>query len=174
MLYDDSIPGLIVAPTQTGLGVHAQVPIRMGQRLYRIQGCLCSVPTRFSLQVAPTVHVEPGGADWGHINHSCDPNLVVDFAGWRFRAARDIAEGEQLVLNYLNTERELATPFACRCGARSCLGFIGGSASLGSARRQRFGAHLAEHLRDDPGGVFACGPPMLGPTLTPASFGIEG
>ena len=174
MFYDDSIPGLIVALTGTGLGVHAQVPIRKGQRLYRIQGCLCPAPTRFSLQVAATVHVEPGGADWGHINHSCDPNLVVDFANWRFRAARDIAEGEQLGLNYLNTERELATPFACRCGARTCFGFIGGYAGLDAARRRRLGADLAEHLRDDLGRVFAYGPPMLGSTLTPASFGIEG
>ena len=173
MLFDDPIPGLVTAATATGLGIYAAVPIREGQRLYRISGTLRATPTRHSMQVAATVHIEPGEASWRFINHACEPNLVVDFSNWRFQAARDIAEGEELSFNYLTMERELVTPFDCRCGARGCFGVIGGYAKLGPAHRLKLHAHLAAHLRQ-PSVTLASKPATPARRLTPADFGVDG
>jgi hypothetical protein len=41
-------------------------------------------------------------------------------------AVRDIPAGEELTFDYLTTEWEMATPFACRCGAADCRGLIQG------------------------------------------------
>jgi SET domain-containing protein len=60
-----------------------------------------------------------------YINHSCDPNCVIENTGrtiW-IVAAQDIREGEELTYNYGFTPDECAD-YPCHCGAKNCCGYI--------------------------------------------------
>jgi SET domain-containing protein len=58
------------------------------------------------------------------INHSCDPNTFMRCTPARaeFYARRDIAAGEELTVDYVDSHHE--GRLACRCGAARCRGFI--------------------------------------------------
>jgi uncharacterized protein len=58
------------------------------------------------------------------INHSCDPNTYMRCTPVRaeFYARRDIAAGEELTVDYMDSHHDGKLP--CRCGARGCRGFI--------------------------------------------------
>ena len=57
------------------------------------------------------------------INHSCDPNLRYDVAG-NVVAARSIAKGEEVFIDYGCFIVNFDEPFDCNCGAASCRGRI--------------------------------------------------
>jgi len=57
------------------------------------------------------------------INHSCDPNLRYDAAG-NVVAARSIAKGEQVFIDYGCFIVNFDEPFECHCGAARCRGRI--------------------------------------------------
>ena len=62
-----------------------------------------------------------------YINHSCEPNCVLQTTGraiWAV-ALRDIPAGEELTHRY-NYEYDPAryTDFPCCCGAKNCVGYI--------------------------------------------------
>jgi uncharacterized protein len=62
-----------------------------------------------------------------YINHSCDPNCVLQTTGralWVV-ALRDIREGEELTYQYNYVyDPERYTDFPCFCGAKTCVGYI--------------------------------------------------
>jgi len=58
-----------------------------------------------------------------YINHSCDPNLRYDAAG-NVVAARFIAKGEQVFIDYGCFIVNFDEPFVCACGASNCRGRI--------------------------------------------------
>jgi len=62
--------------------------------------------------------------DLRFINHSCAPNTYLRVMKSRveFYALRRIRKGEELSCDYGETHHEGKLP--CRCGARSCRGFI--------------------------------------------------
>jgi hypothetical protein len=69
------------------------------------------------------------------VNHSCAPNIVVEAGvtargnGWaQLQALRTLRAGDELFYDYA-FPLELAEP--CRCGARSCRGFIVDPALVG-------------------------------------------
>jgi hypothetical protein len=81
------------------------------------------------------------------INHSCDPNTVVD-TGWLpeekhveawWTALRDIAPGEELTYDYAFTA-DVAEP--CCCGAATCRGLI-----IDPDEIDQVPARLRPHLR---------------------------
>jgi len=57
------------------------------------------------------------------INHSCDPNLRYDIAG-NVVAARFIAQGEQVFIDYGCFIVNFDEPFDCACRAPNCRGRI--------------------------------------------------
>jgi hypothetical protein len=57
------------------------------------------------------------------INHSCDPNLRYDADG-NVVAARAIAQGEQVFIDYGCFIVNFDEPFDCACGAPNCRGRI--------------------------------------------------
>jgi hypothetical protein len=57
------------------------------------------------------------------INHSCDPNLRYDAAG-NVVAARRIAKGEQVFIDYGCFIVNFDEPFDCACGSHNCRGRI--------------------------------------------------
>lgn len=81
-----------------------------------------------------------GGNDTRFINHGCDPNCIALTETRRIfiSALRDIAEGEELLLDYrMGTDapvpEEDLRMFACHCGAPTCRGTM--LRSIGIFRR---------------------------------------
>lgn len=136
-----NMPGLeiVLATSPIGIGAYAGRDIHPGEKLCSVTGAVSTRPTRMSLQIGPSLHIEPDQAAWQYINHSCDPNLAVDFTEWRFAAVRSIVAGEELNWNYLTTEWHLSSPFECRCGAKGCFRTIAGFSALDDAQRALIG-----------------------------------
>ena len=63
--------------------------------------------------------------DWAPQNHSCDAN--TQFVGLDVVAARAIAAGDELTLDYATFMNEESEPFTCTCGAPSCRGVVMGT-----------------------------------------------
>jgi hypothetical protein len=129
-----------------GASVVAREPIARGEPLLTIEGPVRRRPSRYTLQIGAHAHVDPAGRLWGFINHSCEPNCRLDFARWRLVAARSIPAGEELSFNYMTTEWDMASPFACRCGAASCSGWVQGLRHLPPEQVLRLRPLLAPHL----------------------------
>jgi uncharacterized protein len=75
------------------------------------------------------------------LNHSCEPNCEAQFIEGRIWivAIREVRAGEELMFNYsydLTDYRE----HPCRCGAKTCVGFIVAEEFFEHVRRQG-GAH---------------------------------
>jgi hypothetical protein len=129
-----------------GAAVVARTPIARGEPLLAIDGPVRRRPSRYTLQMGAHAHVDPAGQLWGFVNHSCDPNCRFDFTRWCLVADRPIAAGEELSFNYLTTEWDMASPFACRCGAASCAGWVRGLRHLPPEEILRLRPLLAPHL----------------------------
>jgi uncharacterized protein len=65
-----------------------------------------------------------GGNETKYLNHSCAPNVLMEETVGRlfFVAARDIAAGEELTIDYAYEPVPPLEP--CRCGAPTCRGYI--------------------------------------------------
>ena len=83
------------------------------------------------------------------INHSCNPNLKIDFENMNFVALRNIKKGEELNYNYLTTEYDLVRDnldFDCECGSKNCLGRIKGFKFLTKAQKLKLKPLLSPFL----------------------------
>ena len=129
-----------------GASVMAREPIARGEPLLTIDGPVRRRPSRYTLQVGAHAHVDPAGQLWGFVNHSCEPNCRFEFARWCLVAARPIPAAEELSFNDLTTEWEMASPFACRCGAACCSGWVQGLRHLPPEQVLRLRPLLAPHL----------------------------
>lgn len=94
-------------------------------------------PTRYTIQVSDTAHVEDLGL-FLNLNHSCDPSVWVDTATLTAHTLRDLAPGDELTFFYPSTEWEMAAPFECLCGAERCLGQIVGAKDLPAEVKARY------------------------------------
>ncbi len=129
-------------------------PIAEGEVLFTIEGQTTLRPSRFSLQIGEGLHIDldpvPGVEEifdryfWRFLNHGCEPNARV--VGLDVIAVRAIARWDDVTFHYNTTEFDMAEPFACRCGAASCLGEIQGFKHLSPAERARLRPWLARHL----------------------------
>ncbi len=124
-----------------------------GQRVLKLEGIISSEPTRHTIQLSETEHLQSpktAGLErrierhpWLFLNHSCRPNTAV--RGRELIALRPIAPYEELSFDYETTEWHMAEPFTCRCGncgGRSVRGF----AFLPAEERERRRPYLAPHL----------------------------
>jgi hypothetical protein len=125
-----------------------------GTWLFTIDGVLTDTPTRYSVQVGRSVHLdlpESYGHEeimdrffWRFMNHSCEPNAVI--RGREVFALRAIDPREEITFDYNTTEYALAEPFDCRCGSDRCAGLVQGFGSMPRAEQERLRPLLAEHL----------------------------
>lgn len=133
----------------------ALTDISRGTRLFRLTGREIATPTRYSLQVGATLHLDQGLARderellqryfWRYLDHACEPTTqVVDRT---VIAVRDIAAREGVTFHYCTTEYDMASPFECHCGSRRCLGVIRGARHLTPAQRKRLEKWLPDYLR---------------------------
>lgn len=105
-------------------------PFARGGLIYHITGHrLVHQPTYQTIQISAAEHIEELGVV-AYLNHSCQPNTVVDTAALTVTAARDIAAGEELTFFYPSTEWEMDRPFVCLCGAPQCVRLVAGAKYL--------------------------------------------
>jgi hypothetical protein len=124
------IPGLrVVRSTIDGYGVVADRPFAAGELIAEVDGYVWfdgeDVDDNYSLWLDEGVYWDMlDQTRW--INHSCEPNASIEAEArpkpWaRIVATRDIAVGEEIAYDYAFVA-ELAEP--CRCGTKSCRGYI--------------------------------------------------
>ena len=102
-------------------------------------------PSRLTLQTGIDEHILLDPCELELLNHSCRPNLRIDFPEWRWVAVTPIAVGDELTFFYPSTEWSMAEPFGCGCGAAECLGTVTGAAGLPAAILARY--QVAPHIR---------------------------
>jgi hypothetical protein len=126
------IPGLrVVLSKVQGYGVVSTRTWRAGSVIANVEGVMWREgerrDDRYSLILEPGVFFDMvDQTRW--INHSCDPNVVVEAGisrqgnGWaQLQALRTIRPGDELFYDYAFPE-ELKE--RCRCGAKNCRGWI--------------------------------------------------
>ncbi|MBX9796793.1 SET domain-containing protein-lysine N-methyltransferase [Sphingomonas sp.] len=116
--------------------------VAAGEKLFRLAGIETGTPTRYSIQIGGDQHLDCspdiGEQDlldryfWRFMNHSCAPSVTIAYP--YVVALRDLAPWDAVTFNYNTTEWDMAEPFACRCGAESCLGEIKGFKHLTKAQ----------------------------------------
>jgi hypothetical protein len=100
-------------------------------------------PDRYTVQIARDLHTEV--AHLSALNHSCDPNVILDIERMLVVARKNIKAGEELTFFYPSTEWEMAAPFICLCGASNCIHVVAGARFLPlSTLEQHF---LNPHIR---------------------------
>src|SRR5262245_3547434 len=132
--------------------------IARGAHLFRLAGRECPAPTKYSVQVGATLHLDPDCVEdeqelvrryfWRFLDHACEPTTRI--RDREVIAVRDIAAGEGVTFHYCTTEYDMASPFACHCGSPRCLGVIRGARHLTPEQRRRLAGWLPDYLRTRP------------------------
>ncbi len=113
---------------------------------------ICEIPTdkifdkanRYTVQIGQDQHTEVGKLS--ALNHSCDPNVILDTEHLLMVARRDIAKGEELSFFYPATEWEMDAPFICLCGAVNCIHVVAGARFLPLSTLENH--YLNRHIRE--------------------------
>jgi hypothetical protein len=113
---------------------------------------ICDIPTeklfdkanRYTVQIAQDKHTEVGKLS--ALNHSCDPNVILDTEHLAMVARRDIDKGEELSFFYPSTEWEMDAPFICLCGAVNCIHVVAGARFLPLSTLENH--YLNRHIRE--------------------------
>lgn len=115
--------------TSTGKRAIAALDIAQGAVIHRI--ChyqIRNTPTYTSVQMSADLHIEEQYL--ASLNHSCDPNVLINVETLELQAIRDIKAGEELSFFYPSTEWEMDAPFDCLCQSSRCLKKIAGAKFL--------------------------------------------
>jgi hypothetical protein len=130
-------------------------PVPAGTRLFAITGRETKVPTRYSLQVGRSLHLDQECARdefdlvmnyfWRYMDHSCEPTTVI--RARKVVTVREMSEGDGVTFDYNTTEYDMAEPFRCHCGSPSCVGTVRGALHLAPARRAELAQRLPKYLR---------------------------
>jgi len=119
---------------------------------YRKGEVICSIPsenivdkpTRFTVQITKDRHTHVGKL--AALNHSCDPNVILDTEHMVMIARRDINKNEELSFFYPATEWEMQAPFICLCGSTNCIHVVAGARFLPLSTLERH--YLSRHIRE--------------------------
>jgi hypothetical protein len=69
-----------------------------------------------------------------YVDHSCEPNAILDVPSLSFVALRDIPAERSVTFFYPGAEVELAQAFTCNCGSPHCLRHVRGGFYLTHAQ----------------------------------------
>src|SRR5690606_68493 len=122
------------------------------RQAYKKGEVICDIPTqkvidkanRYTVQIGRDRHTEVGKLS--ALNHSCDPNVILDTERLQMVARRDIEAGEELSFFYPSTEWEMDAPFICLCGASNCIHVVAGARFLPLSTLENH--YLNPHIRD--------------------------
>ena len=123
------------------------------KRAYEKGELICDIPTdkvinkpnRFTVQIDRDKHTDVGKL--AALNHSCDPNVILDTANLLVYACKDIEKGEELSFFYPATEWEMDAPFICLCGSSSCIHVVAGARFLPLSTLENH--FLNKHIREN-------------------------
>src|ERR1051326_686974 len=128
-------------------GLFAVGPIDKGEILIDLKGeRTLSSPTKRSLQIGEGKHAFGSEETVGYLNHSCDPNVFLDFSCLCVRALKDIRAGDEVTINYAATEYEMHDSFPCDCGSPACPNTIKGFKFLTREQQLKLKPYLAPYL----------------------------
>jgi len=124
----------------------------ISKRAYAQGELICEIPTekvvnkpnRYTVQIASDRHTDVGKL--AALNHSCNPNVILDTDRLLMFAARDIEKGEELSFFYPSTEWEMDAPFICLCGASNCIHVVAGARFLSLSTLESH--YLNKHIRE--------------------------
>ena len=144
----------MVTTTLETLAIHTENKFRSltTRQAYQKGGTICAIPTqnvldkpnRFTVQVAHDKHTHVGKL--AALNHSCDPNVILDTERMLVIARYDIAKGDELSFFYPSTEWEMQAPFICLCGASNCIHVVAGARFLPLSTLEHH--YLNKHIRE--------------------------
>ncbi|MCL5995035.1 MAG: SET domain-containing protein-lysine N-methyltransferase [Chloroflexi bacterium] len=121
-------------------------PYHQGELICTITGHhIVSQATYQTVQISANLHIEELGV-LAYLNHSCQPNTIIDTTALTITAARDIVAGEELTFFYPSTEWEMDRPFICLCGAPQCVRLVAGAKYLSIDTLARY--FINQHIRD--------------------------
>lgn len=81
----------------------------------------------------------------GPINHACDPNLGWD--GDALVALRDIAAGEELLVDYAMSTTDPGWFLRCHCASYRCRQMVEGDDWRIAQLQRRYAGHWAPHVQ---------------------------
>ncbi|MBI3175864.1 MAG: SET domain-containing protein [Chloroflexi bacterium] len=123
----------------------ARQDFKRGDIIYQIPAEKVSdKPNRFTVQMDRNLHTEVGKLS--ALNHSCDPNVILDMEKMVVVACHDIKAGDELSFFYPSTEWEMAAPFICLCGSPSCIHVVAGARFLPLSTLEHH--YLNRHIRE--------------------------
>jgi hypothetical protein len=130
-----------VAPTgRTGRGLFANVPFAAGQTILVIKG-------RRRTSIGDCLWIEPTpGSHASFVNHSCNANAVIT-ADRALVAVADIAQGQEIWIDYSTTEADPHWRMACKCGTSQCRGIIQAVHTLPPDMYERYRPYLAPFVQ---------------------------
>ncbi|MCB9878786.1 MAG: hypothetical protein H6835_14420 [Planctomycetes bacterium] len=147
-------PGVRVDRRHDQLGVFTTRGFAVGEEILTVNGRAVDGPSRYSIQVGPGVHVEPGDEPggsphatrfpWQFLNHACAPTAML--LGRRLLARVALVAGDEVTFDYDSTEWDMAAPFACGCGQPCCRRRIAGYRHLSREARDALAPLVAPHL----------------------------
>jgi hypothetical protein len=103
-------------------------------------------PTRYTVQISETDHIELSPNYLQYANHNCEPNMFFDIVKMEFVTLRAIEEGEELSFFYPSTEWKMTESFNCICNSSNCLKQIQGAAYLTYDNLVKY--RLSEYILD--------------------------
>lgn len=128
-------------------GLFAVVAIAKDEILIDLNGEeILSSPTKRSLQIGEGKHAFGREETVAYLNHSCEPNVFLDFSCLCVRALKDIRAGEEAKINYAATEYEMHDSFQCDCGSPTCLRMIRGFKFLTRDQQLKLKPYLAPYF----------------------------
>jgi hypothetical protein len=123
----------------------ARQDFKRGDVIYQIPAeKISDKANRFTVQMNREQHTEVGKLS--ALNHSCDPNVILDMERMLVIASRDIKTGEELSFFYPSTEWEMAAPFICLCGSPRCIHVVAGARFLPLSTLEHH--YLNRHIRE--------------------------
>jgi hypothetical protein len=87
-------------------------------------------PTYLTVQIGEDEHIHLKPEFLQYINHSCEPNVLFNTTTMQLECLQPINIGDELCFFYPATEWDMAQPFECLCGTKSCVKQIQGASHL--------------------------------------------
>jgi len=147
-------PFVVKGNSIAGYGIYAAGSIRAGELIFKGEEKAQRLATRryveeywnkdeketfrrYAYPVSNEVFLlwDEDPSEWAPQNHSCEPNTA--YQGLNVVALRDIAQGEELTLDYAAMLDEHMEPFVCQCGSPKCRGEITGTPKNSINKRER-------------------------------------
>lgn len=136
-----------IVPHDGGRALVATASIDAGERLIALAHVFVDLPSKYTIQIQEHLHQAGTEEADDFMNHSCEPNVSIDFEALVVIALRPIAAGKLVTFNYNICEWDMREPFACVCGSEHCIGTIRGFRHLDGQERRRLLPWLSPYLR---------------------------